>query len=672
MNAPFPHAQAPARAAQAHVALHVYAAFLRLMPLAAHHCGGLAEALERWPFLDGYLGELAERGLEGVSLGDARGLWSVRIAEFEAAAPRPPLARLADAYGLEAEDLALVAAVVWGETEPRLGPVLEALHGVAGEGRFTTALLAQFEADGEARLRALIEAGLLQTLQPQSPFGLRAVVIPEGLAAALLGRGPAGAHRPAATLPAFDDLVVGEDLRRALAGACDLLAEGGLDLLTLRGPAQNGRRTLARAIARQLGLGTLEARLTGAAQDMDLSADVPLAAALGALRVLVAQPAQGQTLPAPDAVWRRGPLVVILPPHGGVEAPADLRRLDLEVPLPDRAARERLWAKGLAGRTALEPADLAGRWRMSSGAIDRAARGAEVGAAAARRAAVTLDDLTAARRMLGREALDSLATPVPVAAGWSQLVAAEATRAELANLEARCRHREAMAALSGAARASGVRALFKGVSGTGKTLSAAALAGALGMDLYRVDLATVTSKYVGETEKQLEKLLSAAEALDVVLLLDEGDSLLGARTQTQSANDRFANLETNFLLQRLEHFQAVLIVTTNAPENIDSAFQRRMDVTVEFTPPGPEERAAIWRLHLPDGHGASRGFIDDVAFRCAMTGGQIRNAALHAALLSLDAAAPLAEGQVTAAVEREYRKAGQVCPLRRASLARSR
>ncbi|WP_091743273.1 AAA family ATPase [Phenylobacterium immobile] len=675
MNAPFSHAQpqATARAAEIHFALYVYAAFLRLAPLAAQASGGLDEALVRWPFLDGYLGELAERGLEGVSLAQARALWAARIAEFEATAPSLPLCALAEAYGLDAEDLALLAAAAWTESEPRLGSVLEALHGVAGEGRFTTALLAQLDPHGDARLRTLLEAGLLETLQPQSPFGLRSVTLPETLAAALLGRGPSGAwrHRPADSLAGLEDLVLGKDLRLALEGAADLFAEGRLDLLTLRGPSHNGRRTLARAVAHRLGLGTLEAPLTGGAADADLAQTAALSSALQALRVFTAQPAVGEAVAAADAIWRRGPLIVILPPHGGVDAPGDLRRLDLVHPLPDRPARARLWARGLGERTTLDPADLAARWRMSSGAIDRAARSAEVNAAAARRETITLDDLAVARRMLGRETLDALATPVLVSPGWSQLVAAEATRGELATLEARCRHRETLAAMSGNP-AAGVRALFKGVSGTGKTLAAGALASALGMDLYRVDLATVTSKYVGETEKNLDKVLSAAETLDVVLLLDEGDSLLGARTATQSANDRFANLETNFLLQRLESFQAVLIVTTNAPENIDTAFQRRMDVTVEFTPPGPEERARIWRLHLPSGHGASEAWIDEVAGRCAMTGGQIRNAALHAALLSLDARQPLAEAEITAAVEREYRKAGQVCPLRRAALARAR
>ena len=125
-----------------------------------------------------------------------------------------------------------------------------------------------------------------------------------------------------------------------------------------------------------------------------------------------------------------------------------------------------------------------------------------------------------------------------------------------------------------------MRALFSGASGTGKTLAARILAAELGMDLYRVDLASVINKYIGETEKNLHRVLARAEELDIILLLDEGDALLGQRTDVKSSNDRYANLETNYLLQRLESYQGIVLVTTNAAQNIDSAFQRRMDVVV--------------------------------------------------------------------------------------------
>jgi len=160
-------------------------------------------------------------------------------------------------------------------------------------------------------------------------------------------------------------------------------------------------------------------------------------------------------------------------------------------------------------------------------------------------------------------------------------------------------------------------------------------------------------------------VLSRAEALDVVLLLDEGDALLGQRTEVKSANDRYANLETNYLLQRLEHYQGIVLVTTNLGDAIDSAFQRRMDVVVPFYPPQPEERLHILRLHLPADHRVSPALLERVALRCALTGSQLRSAALSAALLALELQAPLADAHLEAALRGEYRKAGGICPLDR-------
>jgi SpoVK/Ycf46/Vps4 family AAA+-type ATPase len=218
-------------------------------------------------------------------------------------------------------------------------------------------------------------------------------------------------------------------------------------------------------------------------------------------------------------------------------------------------------------------------------------------------------------------------------------------------------------ALSGSLNA-GVRALLKGPSGTGKTLAARVLAASLGMDLYRVDLSAVVNKYIGETEKNLHRIFARAEELDVMLLFDEGDALLGRRTSVSTANDRYANLETNFLLQRLEAHEGIVLVTTNAAEHIDSAFQRRMDVIVDFRAPETAERLAIWRLHLPAEHRVPEGFLREVAHRCALTGGQIRNAVLHAALLASADGGPIDPDALEAAIQREYRKRGAVCPLR--------
>src|SRR5205814_9615450 len=143
-------------------------------------------------------------------------------------------------------------------------------------------------------------------------------------------------------------------------------------------------------------------------------------------------------------------------------------------------------------------------------------------------------------------------------------------------------------------------------------LAARLLAATLGKELYALDLSTVVNKYLGETEKNLDAVFSRAEELDVILLLDEGDALLTRRTDVHTSNDRYANLETNFLLQRLESYEGILVVTSNAGERIDPAFRRRLDVVVEFRTPEAPERWAIWQLHLPPEHAVSDTFPDEV------------------------------------------------------------
>ena len=157
-------------------------------------------------------------------------------------------------------------------------------------------------------------------------------------------------------------------------------------------------------------------------------------------------------------------------------------------------------------------------------------------------------------------------------------------------------------------------------------------------------------------------MFAAAEALDIVLLLDEGDALMAGRTGVSNANDRYANLETNYLLQRLERYEGILVITTNAADRIDAAFARRMDATLEFALPDPQTRHRLWCAQLPAGHRVEGEALEEVALRCNLSGGQIRNAALHATLLALDHGDGPGEDELAAALRREYRRAGQACP----------
>jgi hypothetical protein len=211
----------------------------------------------------------------------------------------------------------------------------------------------------------------------------------------------------------------------------------------------------------------------------------------------------------------------------------------------------------------------------------------------------------------------------------------------------------------------GVRLLFSGPPGTGKTLAAEALAHALGIEMLVVDLAALVSKWLGETEKNLAAVFDRAERARALLLFDEADALFGRRTEGRDAHDRWANLETAYLLQRLERFEGVAVLTTNLRGQIDPAFTRRFEHIVDFPEPDAAAREALWRLHLPpQAPRAADLALDELAAWYALSGAQIRNAALAAAFLAAGEGALLAQRHLLAAIEREFTKAGRAHPGR--------
>jgi SpoVK/Ycf46/Vps4 family AAA+-type ATPase len=380
--------------------------------------------------------------------------------------------------------------------------------------------------------------------------------------------------------------------------------------------------------------------------------------------------APGETVEFPAISNSIKAVGITLGKQGGIGGEASEKSITLTVNLPDENERREHWLECLSDSDELD--EISERFRLSGGNIRRAAGLAASYAALEKREKIILSDIQKAARALNRQALDTLATHLePLDADWNFLAVRDETMCDLRQLEERCRIRENLrnhvgAGLRGQLQA-GVRALFNGMSGTGKTYAARLLASALQKDLYRLDLSTVVNKYIGETEKNLAKIFSFVEELDVILLLDEGDALMTKRTDVGSANDRYANLETNYLLQRLESFEGILIVTTNAHDRVDSAFQRRMDTVVEFATPDAEERRQIWNLHLPEENEISQMRFEEIIQRCKLTGGQIRNIALHAASLALAEKSILKTGHIESAVRREYRKMSAICPLREES-----
>jgi len=267
----------------------------------------------------------------------------------------------------------------------------------------------------------------------------------------------------------------------------------------------------------------------------------------------------------------------------------------------------------------------------------------------------------AVRRLAGGH-LDSLAMRIRPRRGWADLVVPADQAAQLRELAARYRGRDVVYEEWGfpPLPSTGVVALFSGPSGTGKTLAAEVIAGELGLDLYKVDLSSVVSKYIGETEKNLERIFSAAASGDLVLFFDEADALFGKRSEVSDAHDRYANIEVAYLLQRLEAYPGVVILATNLQGNIDQAFLRRITFAVDFELPEEPQRRQIWAGAFPPGAPLAELDLDFLAHQFRVSGGIIHNAALAAAFRAVDEGGPITMERVAFALKREFQKLGRL------------
>jgi len=653
-----------------HRRLHFFGAVVAWMAAATEQADSVESLYARHGFLRDYAEQIARPELQAATIDEAWVWWLQTLQDWEAGAGQLPLLRVAREAGLDTAALNLWAQVALVEDEPRFGALLAELQ--AGARRPCQAWLAgmQPQQDPDStrqRIAALLAAGLLLA-DGDGPRGERTLRVPLAVWDAAGGQPlvdpglarfePAAARPCSATLQLPPGLLV-------------RLADPALPGFALRGLQGSGRLTLARACgdpARPL----LHVSAS-VARDTRRWAEADLCAALLDARLVVdARRASDDALRGDWPVVRHAlpPTTLLLPPHGG-EVPVDWVSVQLDV--PDATARLQMLVQAKQATQATQAtqptqaeqteqaalADLAAAHRLPAGRWQTlAALGARAGAAA----------LAQALLALGHPDLDKLAERLAPQGSWHELALTTATAQELQLLEARCRHREALHSAVGATLAGslnpGVRALFKGPSGTGKTAAARILGARLGKPVFRVDIGRTVSKYIGETEANLGRLFDAAQAIDAVLLFDEGDALMASRTGVSNANDRYANLETNFLLQAIERYQGILLVTTNAAERIDSAFVRRLDVTVDFPAPDAAARASILRLHLPAQHQVDAATLAHVSQRCNLSGGLWRNVVLHAALLSLQAGTAIGNAQLLTALKREYRKNGQVCPLR--------
>jgi ATPase family associated with various cellular activities (AAA)/Winged helix domain, variant len=569
------------------------------------------------------------------------------------------------------------------EPEPAVDR-LARLFGLSPFERRLLLLAAAVELDGE--LAALVQT-LQQTPDARPTFGLALSALPQAHWDALAPARPLRRWRllelgPGPTLPTRP-LGIDERILHFLTGieARDERLVGIVRGLTPR-PLAGSQRRLARELARTAAAAgpRVLARIDGEDVEARLAVAGELAAELGCDPLVVraaALPPPGAELAAlarivdREAILAGGVPVVEGDGDAGafvdeLEAPVVLVAgegptsavgrvtLHRSVHLPSPAESRALWAGSLGDHVAAEAVEeVAQHFRLGAATIE----------AIARELATANGDAAGALRKLCRERarvrLEDLAERIDPMATWEDLVLPPGHLELLREIARHVRHRTQVYERWGfgerTSRGLGVTALFAGESGTGKTLAAEVLAGDLGLDLYRIDLAATVSKYIGETEKNLRRVFEAAEASGAVLLFDEADALFGKRGEVKDSVDRYANLEVAYLLQRMESYRGLAILTTNLRSSVDRAFLRRLRFVVQFPFPDAEQRAGIWGRTFPSAAPVD-GISPEALARLTVSGGSIRSIALSAAFAAAEEGTPITAAHVLRAAQVDYAK----------------
>ena len=638
------------------------------------------DQLASFAFLDGRIRSAVELAasedpnpadpLRGLYISDEQALSMAARAEGGAIDERLHLA--AERLGLDALDAAVLGLCAAPELEPRYGRLYAYLHDdvtrrlasprlaaelLVSDGVPPETVLASF--GPASRLRGVGALRLLDT-DAQATLADRPVKVADRLVAFLLGAGAGfGETGEAGRLrrPVTEPSLTGRP--DAVAEVTRLLAADTQFPIVVCGPDAAG--VVEAVVGRPL-------LLIGARDlsDPAIVSDALLACALEDRRLCIdglsgMEPAErARLLRAIDE--HREQLIFLAPSRAAALAVSDRPILLVEVPMPSFAERRAAWT---AHAGVEEVRDVAAKFRLSIDQIHAAAEVARVTARARGSASPEGPDLDTGARHASSSRVGELARRLPPAYRWHDLVLPERQVTLLHSISAYLRHRDRVLSDWGyektVARTQGLKILFAGESGTGKTMAAQVLAAELGLEIFRVDLATIVSKYIGETEKNLDKVFEAADGSNAILFFDEADALFGKRSEVSDSHDRYANLEVAYLLQKMEGYEGAVILCTNFRRNIDDAFVRRLDFAIDFPFPEAEDRVRIWRLLLPD----EAPLDDDVdveflATQFKLSGGAIRNCSLSAAFQAADEGSDIAMRHLVRAVAQEYGKQGRL------------
>ena len=617
-----------------------------------------------------------------------------------------PLPRLAQLFGLSAWELQAIVICLAPELRRRYDRLYAYLQDDITRQRPSVDLVLDLLCDSEIerwqarRLltegSALIRAGLLETMDdPYSPSGstglARFLGLDPGIRGFVLGERRVDPRLAARTrIEPVPDPATEPHLDPAVIGAVANLIKGHLGpgqdeqralAVRLSGPAGAGQRELAVRACGCLGIPVLSADLAEMAGEPAAAELVRLVFRDGMLLQSAVYLCHAELLAGPDGRTLRAALGTAIADFGWLAFlsgdPAGMDETgvggalvaSVELPPPGVQVRAAAWQQHLA-RLGLGPRDwaepLAVRFQLTPGRIRAAADMADADRMMhPDRAGLALEDLMAACRRQSRHRLGELAVKIEQVRGWDDLVLPDPALGQLHELCDQIRFQHQVHDTWGFRRTlgqgSGVTALFSGPPGTGKTLAAEVIAGDVGLDLYVVDLSTVVSKYIGETEKNLARIFREAQTSNAILLFDEADALFGKRTQVTDAHDRYANIETSYLLQRLDAYTGTVILATNLRQNLDDAFTRRLRFLIDFTFPDEASRLRIWRALIPPQAPLSPDVdFAELAREFPLAGGNIKNVVLNAAFLAAADGGTIGLRHLMHGTRREFDKVGKV------------
>lgn len=617
-----------------------------------------------------------------------------RLASVEANLARTRGARvdeLSRRMQLEADELDFVWTVVAAGYDPQSAYALERVGGADSRGGASLALHALLRQLEPARARKLV-----RTLRPTRPVFRSGLLVDRGATADAASVGVwRAAPRFALYLSGSDEVdpaisLVGGYLlppanvitNAAHASRLELLEQLLRTdcVLMLEGPEGVGRRTLAAIAAKSMGRPLIHVDL--ARRHLSLASFEALNTAL--LREIALTPNAIVLLANVDDLVEPGDRVsaslrvlantiarlesplVLTSSMPGMTLPIPKVPVRLRISPPDHTQRLLFWQQALADGSKARLPEIALRYRVGPGAIESAATSAERFAGARGVTQIETEDVVSGIRATIAERMGTLATRIETSAQWEDLVLATDTLDQIKALLSRVEHSskvlDGWGFRSRIARGTGIAALFSGPPGTGKTMVAGIIAKKLDLELYQVDLSKVVSKWIGETEKQLSQVFDAAEAGHALLLFDEADSLFAKRTEVKGSTDRYANLEVNYLLQRVEAFDGIAVLTTNMDTAIDPALKRRLAAHVVFWPPDDEEREHLWKKMIV-ANAPVRGELDFETLAAEypdMSGANIRNAVLSAAFLAASEGDVLEQHHLERAARIEYSSMGRV------------